>query len=470
MLVSLLSILPASSHDSMDTQCLRTPFIIGAFGHCTSDWLHLFTVNFALPFPSLYKCPSSYNGTGTRGPVRPSPSHADGSLKHCTCCAEDTHHLRAMYHGYLYNGLGRMVYHSHSQGGSALSPAAIISPERARQQVVTLAKEVSCPTTSSQEVVSCLRQKPAGILNDAQTKLLAVSGPFHYWGPVVDGQYLRESPARALQRSPRGKVDLLIGSSQDDGLINRAKAVKQFEESQGRTSSKTAFYQALQNSLGGEDSDPRIQAAAVWYYSLEHSTDDYATFSRALENATRDYFITCPVIDMASLWSQTARGNVFMYHAPENYGHGSLNLLTDVQYAFGLPFYPAYKGQFSLEEKSLSLKIMQYFSNFIRSGNPNYPYEFSRKAPAFAAPWPDFVPRASGGNYKEFSALLPNRQGLKKADCSFWSKYIQSLKASADGATSGQSAGSEEEELATDSELREDLLSLQDPGSKSYSK
>ena len=43
---------------------------------------------------------------------------------------------------------------------------------------------------------------------------------------MVDGQYLREAPARALQRSPRTKVDLLIGSSQDDGLINRAKAVK----------------------------------------------------------------------------------------------------------------------------------------------------------------------------------------------------------------------------------------------------
>lgn len=62
---------------------------------------------------------------------------------------------------------------------------------------------------------------------------------------------------------------------------------KQFEERQGRTNSKTAFYQALQNSLGGEDSDARILAAAVWYYSLEHSTDDYASFSRALENATR---------------------------------------------------------------------------------------------------------------------------------------------------------------------------------------
>ncbi|XP_078297761.1 thyroglobulin isoform X1 [Panthera onca] len=344
-------------------------------------------------------------------------------------------------------------------GGSAFSPAAVISQERARQQAAALAEEVGCPPSSIQDMVSCLRQKPASVLNDAQTKLLAVSGPFHYWGPVVDGQYLREAPARALQRSPRTKVDLLIGSSQDDGLINRAKAVKQFEESQGRTSSKTAFYQALQNSLGGEDADAGVLAAATWYYSLEHSTDDYASFSRALENATRDYFITCPVIDMARHWARRARGNVFMYHAPKSYGHSSLELLADVQYAFGLPFHPTYEGQFTLEEKSLSLKIMQFLSNFIRSGNPNYPHEFSRKAPEFATPWPDFVPRAGGETYKEFSDLLPNRQGLKSADCSFWSKYIQSLKATADEAKQGPSAESDAEDPPTG-----------EPGSKSYSK
>ncbi|XP_027828679.2 thyroglobulin isoform X2 [Ovis aries] len=355
-------------------------------------------------------------------------------------------------------------------GGSALSPAAVIRPERAQQQAAALAKEVGCPRSSIQEMVSCLRQEPASILNDAQTKLLAVSGPFHYWGPVVDGQYLREAPARALQRAPRVKVDLLIGSSQDDGLINRAKAVKQFEESQGRTSSKTAFYQALQNSLGGEAEDAGVQAAATWYYSLEHDSDDYASFSRALEQATRDYFIICPVIDMASHWARTVRGNVFMYHAPESYSHSSLELLTDVLYAFGLPFYPAYEGQFTLEEKSLSLKIMQYFSNFIRSGNPNYPHEFSRRAPEFAAPWPDFVPRDGAESYKELSVLLPNRQGLKKADCSFWSKYIQSLKASADETKDGLSAESEEEDQLAGSGLTEDLLGLPELASKTYSK
>ncbi|XP_040586580.1 thyroglobulin isoform X2 [Mesocricetus auratus] len=354
-------------------------------------------------------------------------------------------------------------------GGSALSPAAVISPDRAQQQAAALAKEVGCPTSSIQEVVSCLRQKPANILNDAQTKLLAVSGPFHYWGPVVDGQYLREVPAQALKRSLPAKVDLLIGGSQDDGVINRAKAVKQFEESQGRTNSKTAFYQALQNSLGGEDSDVRVLTAAVWYYSLEHSTDDYASFSRALENATRDYFIICPMINMASLWASRSRGNVFMYHVPESYGHGSLELLADVQYAFGLPFYPAYRGQFSTAEQSLSLKVMQYFSNFIRSGNPNYPHEFSRKASEFTAPWPDFVPGAAGESYKEFSAQLPNRQGLKRADCSFWSKYIQALKDTA-GAKDAQLTSSEEEGVAGEIGLDEGVSGSLETGPKTYSK
>ncbi|XP_007938731.1 thyroglobulin [Orycteropus afer afer] len=352
-------------------------------------------------------------------------------------------------------------------GGSAFSPAAVTSHERAQQQAAALAKEVGCPISPSQDLVSCLRQKPASVLNDAQTKLLAVSGPFHYWGPVVDGQYLHEAPARALQRAPWAKVDLLIGSSQDDGLIDRAKAIKQFEESQGRTSSKTAFYQALQNSLGGEDADPSVVAAATWYYSLEHSVDDYASFSRALENATRDYFIICPVIDMARHWARQARGTVFMYYVPRSYGHSSLELLADVQYALGLPFHPAHEGTFTQEEKSLSLKVMQYFSNFIRSGNPNYPHEFSRRAPEFAAPWPNFLPHADGENYKELSSTLPTRQSLKEADCSFWSKYIQSLKASADGAKDPQSAKGEEEVLPADTGLSEDLP---EPGSKTYSK
>ncbi|KGL90055.1 Thyroglobulin, partial [Charadrius vociferus] len=317
-------------------------------------------------------------------------------------------------------------------GGSAFSPSSIITKRRAQTQAAVLAEDVGCPSSTSEEIVSCLRQLPARVLNDAQTKLLAISGPFQYWGPVVDGIYLQEPLAKALQRPQLRKVDLLIGSAQQDGLISRAKGIKKFEESQGRGNSKTAFYQALQNSLGGEDSNSFIEDAATWYYSLEHSTDDYSSFSRALENATRDQFITCPIINMANHWAATARGNVFMYHVPESSSQSSSGqeLLLDVQYAFGLPFYPKYEEQFTLEEKGLSLQIMQYISNFVNSGNPNYPHSFSRRMSGVMPLWPMYLPNDGGDNYKEFTVSLPTLKGLKKEDCSFWSDYIRRLKAS----------------------------------------
>ncbi|XP_052559967.1 thyroglobulin isoform X1 [Tympanuchus pallidicinctus] len=316
-------------------------------------------------------------------------------------------------------------------GGSAFSPASIITKRRAQAQAAVLADDVGCPSSTSEEIVACLRQLPAHVLNNAQTKLLAISGPFQYWGPVVDEVYLQEPLAKALQRPQLQKVDLLIGSAQQDGLISRAKAIKKFEESQGRTNSKTAFYQALQNSLGGEDSNLFIEDAAIWYYSLEHSADDYSSFSRALENATRDQFITCPIISMANHWAANSRGNVFMYYVPASSESSSgLELLLDVQYAFGLPFYPKYEDQFTLEEKSLSLQIMQYISNFVNSGNPNYPHSFSRKMSRLLPLWPMFLPNDDGDNYKEFTISMPTLKGLKKADCSFWSDYIRRLKAS----------------------------------------
>nr|XP_033789281.1 thyroglobulin-like [Geotrypetes seraphini] len=313
--------------------------------------------------------------------------------------------------------------------------------EKMTKQVAVLAKEVGCASSSDEETVACLRDLPADVLNAAQTKLLAISGPFQSWGPVVDGAYLRESPATALKRSRFQKVDLLIGSAEQDGLVNRAKAIKKFEESQGRTDTKTSFYQALQNSLGGEEQNPLVRDAAVWYYSLQHTSSDYSVFSRALENSTRDHFIICPVVNMAKYWAGNSKGNTFMYYVPDSSSSSSgLDLPEDVKYIFGLPFHSQYENQFTREAKSLSLKIMQYVANFVKSGDPNHPYVFSRKLNEALAPWPAFLAHLSGDNYKELTVSLPNRKGLKKAECSFWSDYIPSLKASTGSKNDGLQA------------------------------
>ncbi|KAM4026760.1 thyroglobulin [Anomaloglossus baeobatrachus] len=318
-------------------------------------------------------------------------------------------------------------------GGSAFSPMLPVSERRARQQVKSLAEEVGCPLTGSEETLTCLRKVDANTLNAAQTKLLAVQGPFQTWGPVVDGVYLRNTLSDLLQQKTTQTIDLLIGSSEHDGLVSRSMAIKRFEEAEGRGESKMAFYQALQNSLGGEEMNPLVQEAAVWYYSLQHSSDDYAVFSRALENSTRDHFISCPVVRMAGHWAENEPGAVYLYYVPESYSQGSssLDLPDDIAFAFGIPFHPNYKNQFSVEEQTLSLQVMQYLANFVRTGNPNYSYNFTKRRNVALPSWPEHRAWSGGDRYKEFTALLPNHQGLKKAECSFWNQLIPALKSSA---------------------------------------
>ncbi|NP_001316486.1 thyroglobulin [Xenopus tropicalis] len=325
---------------------------------------------------------------------------------------------------------GKLFRRALLMGGSAFSPMMVTSEKRAKEQVEFLAAEVEC-SSSNKDLLTCLRGVDAGALNAAQTKLLAQRGPFQTWGPIVDKLYVKETPSRMLKQKKFQKIDLLIGSSELDGLISRAKAIKRFEETQGRVD-KTAFYQALQNSLGGVEANSLLQEAAVWFYSLEHSSDDYTGFSKALEKATRDHFIACPVIKMAKHWAENSKGNIYLYHVPDTLSQSSsgLDLPEDVIRAFGLPFHTNYKNQFSSEEQILSLKIMQYVSNFVRTGNPNFPYKFLRRISKELPAWPMYLAHSNGTNYKEFSSSLTNNQGLKNSECSFWNDYIPTLKVS----------------------------------------
>ncbi|XP_066570664.1 thyroglobulin [Amia ocellicauda] len=337
-------------------------------------------------------------------------------------------------------------------GGSALSPATVVSHTKANEQSKALANEVGCPSVDPEQLITCLRETPALTLNTAQTKLLAVSGPFQAWAPVVDGISVQESPFSAFQGSRFHHADLMVGSSAEDGLISRAKNIKKFEELQGRANSKTTFYEALSNSLGGDDSNSFVKDAATWFYSLQHSPSPvgYNVFSRALENATRDLFIICPVLRMASFWAANTRSNVFMYHVPENTAQNSLDLGVplDVQLVFGYPHQYSTRQLFTQRERSLSLQIMHYMVNFIKSGNPNHPYSFSRLSLSETLPpWSRFLAHPTGDNYKEFGVSLQNRKELRKSECSFWSDYIQTLTASTNKLSRGISE--EDDTVAT---------------------
>ncbi|KAG7469781.1 hypothetical protein MATL_G00132460 [Megalops atlanticus] len=343
-----------------------------------------------------------------------------------------------------------MFCHHTFQGGSAFSPATVISSSRAKELTDSLAREVGCSSSTSAQVVSCLRGVPASTLNSAQTKLLAVSGPLRAWAPVVDGITVQAKPSLTLKAARFQDVDLMLGSSAEDGLISRAKNIKRFEELQGRADGKTAFYEALSNSLGGDSANAFVKEAATWFYSLQHAPTPagYNIFSRALENATRDLFIVCPAVRMGQFWAAQMKSKVFMYHLPEESTQTSADLSVplDIQFVFGLPHHSGTYSLFTSKERNLSLQMMAYVANFIKSGNPNHPHSFSQASfSETLPPWPRFLPQPAGDNYKELDKALSNRKGLRRAECSFWSDYVPALTAS----TAKLSPGISEEEPAS---------------------
>uniref|UniRef100_A0A8C4ZFI8 Thyroglobulin n=1 Tax=Gadus morhua TaxID=8049 RepID=A0A8C4ZFI8_GADMO len=317
-------------------------------------------------------------------------------------------------------------------GGSLFSPAALQSSSAARAQAAELASQLGCPTSDpsspadEDKMAACLRQTPVHTLNAAQTKLLAASGPFQAWSPVSDG--VLSSVRQPIGRSPAHRLPLLMGTSAEDGLIRRAAKIKDFQALAGAADAKTAFYAALTRSLGGEGSRAGVRQAASWFYGLQHSASPagYSLLSRALNNATRDQFIVCPVQQMASHWASN-KANVFLYHLPEDSVHHRAVPL-DVQLAFGTPHHPISSQRFGSQGRRLSLALMTYVANFIKTGDPNRGQSGSRRVTGAGLPqWGPVLPSPAPPQYKELGPGLPQQRGLRRAECSFWTELVPLL-------------------------------------------
>ncbi|KAM6910506.1 thyroglobulin [Xenentodon cancila] len=328
-------------------------------------------------------------------------------------------------------------------GGSVFSPSLVQTASSSRRQAVDLARELGCVTSviNEKKMAACLRAAPLHKLNAAQTKLLAVSGPFQSWSPV------RESVS---QSSSFHRVDLLLGTSEHDGLISRARRIKDFEALQGRADGKTAFYEALSRSLGGASGNELMKEAATWFYSLDHSPSaaGYNLFSRALNNATRDLFIICPALQMATHWANS-RANVFLYHQPASSTHNRADVFVplDVQLLFGVPLQPPNSQRFTSSDRRLSLATMTYVSTFTRTGNPNPSHLWAESA---LPRWQQVLSSQAPPTYLELSPALQHQQGLSQSSCSFWSQLGTRLT-NASGAEPVQTALSPERPVVSSS-------------------
>ncbi|NP_001383926.1 acetylcholinesterase precursor [Gallus gallus] len=88
----------------------------------------------------------------------------------------------------------------------------------------------------------------------------------------------------------------------------------------------------------------------------------------------------------------------------------------EIEFVFGLPLEP--RNNYTREEVELSRRIMRYWGNFARTGDPNGGVGGPR--------WPPYTP--SGQRYAHLNARpLSVGHGLRTQICAFWTRFLPKL-------------------------------------------
>jgi para-nitrobenzyl esterase len=229
------------------------------------------------------------------------------------------------------------------------------------------------------------KMSPDAWINDEKTA--GISG---FW-PTVDGVIITDDQYKLYERGEYNDVNILIGTNSDEGtMFVRPTSVANYE-----AQIKTTFGPYAERVLSE--------------YPAGNEQEVYLAFS----DIFRDAGFAWHTYAWAKLQRQKGNGNVYVYFfdqlnrsplVPENIRRGAFHA-DEVPYVFGVQ-----KDDFNPTEDSVSDIMMNYWVNFVKTGNPN----------AIGLPyWPGFNEQeASVMNFKDGAHLikLPNYSKLQLID------------------------------------------------------
>ncbi|XP_076648871.1 acetylcholinesterase [Halictus rubicundus] len=314
------------------------------------------------------------------------------------------------------------------QSGSPTAPWAIISREESIVRGIRLAEAVGCPhdRNNLQAVIDCLLAQDALDLVKNEWGTLGICEfPFV---PVIDGAFLDETPQQSLATSSFKKANIMMGSNSEEGfyfIIYYLTELFRIDGSEDVKVSREQFVSAI-SELNPYVSQLGRQAIIYEYTDWLHPDDPHAN-RNALDKIVGDYQFTCNVNEFAERYAETGN-TVYMYY----YKHRSANNpwprwtgvmhADEISYIFGEPLDTS-KG-YTRQEVALSKKMMKYWSNFAKTGDPNVGEDSSSST--WDVHWP--VHTAASKEYLTLdteSTTIGN--GLRVKQCTFWKKYLPHL-------------------------------------------
>ncbi|XP_069860951.1 pyrethroid hydrolase Ces2e-like [Dipodomys merriami] len=298
------------------------------------------------------------------------------------------------------------------ESGVALLPDLISSSSEAVRSIV--ANLSACEQMDSEALVRCLRAK-------SEEEMLAITKTFKIIPAVVDGVFLPKHPTELLASADFHPVPSIIGVNTDEYgwilpmIFGLADTIKEIN--------RKTLPAIMQNTVGLMNLPAKCADLLMEEYMGD--TEDPQTLQAQFQDMMGDFMFVMPALQVAHF--QRSHSPVYFYEFQHPYSfikdlklqniradHGA-----EVVFVFGSSFGGS-SPDFSEEEQLLSRKMMKYWANFARNGNPNSEDLIH---------WPLFD---QNEQYLQLDIHPAVGQALKASRLKFWTKTlpqkIQELK------------------------------------------
>ncbi|XP_071493146.1 acetylcholinesterase-like [Diadema antillarum] len=316
------------------------------------------------------------------------------------------------------------------QSGSTLTPFAF-NPDidAARSEAFKLGENVGCSTSSSSDLVDCLRTKSAVDVLVGGLKFAILSAP------VVDNRFLTGNPQDLLESGDFKHRNILLGSNHDEGTAWALSVYPDYTLSRTAPHMSRADYdEHRDDNIDGVVNDIILDAMDQQYIDWSVADDPNADYLQQYVNEITDQSFAAPADALARAFYQHGAGQAYLYemtHVP-SVSMYSYSLIgprwlgvthgEEIPFVFGWAFIPEvqqYRRNLKDDELEFMVKMMQYWTNFAKTGDPN-----SADLPN----WPAFtVPELE---YMVLEPDLRSDRALRADTAAFWNGLVPKLAAS----------------------------------------
>ncbi|XP_035971029.1 cocaine esterase isoform X2 [Halichoerus grypus] len=244
------------------------------------------------------------------------------------------------------------------ESGVALLPGLIVSSASAVSTMV--ANLSACGQVDSEALVGCLRGK-------TEEEFLAISQPFMITPGVVDGTFLPRHPRELLASADFQPVPSIIGVNNDEygWLIPSTMKIPDTRKEMDRETVKSILQQV----------SPTL-SVDLWMEEYMGDSGDPQTLRAQFSEMMGDCIFVIPTLQVANF--QRLHAPVYFYefqHRPSflkdvRPPHVRADHGDELLFVFGTLSWRGYI-EVTEEEKLLSRKMMKYWANFARNGDPN---------------------------------------------------------------------------------------------------